>query len=390
VGAVSEQNWTSLPSPFTSVTQLVDASDVMRSKFYWLADAKGMRRHRVRRVHTNTSGPALSEGLARDAGAALVESCESAFDWWGLFEADGSIALVRLLIHGTSEFYAASRTEEQAERMAGVLRLLAPKKPAPADDSVNVTFWSDGKDGPQSLERRIMCDRWESIAGNYSILTRTALSVLMGVRPPVPAGTIALLHGDPGTGKTRSVMAFALAVREWANTHYITDPERFFGKAPYMLGVLLGANDDDKDGLPLADQSKPDSSGKWNVMVVEDADEFVSVEAKREQGQAMSRLLNIADGIVGQGMRVLTVLTANERLEKLHPAVGRPGRCLANIEFGRLSEDESVGWIEAHGGAAAMWPRGRRATIAELYDHVREDKQIVARVDRGTPGVRQG
>ena len=104
----------------------------------------------------------------------------------------------------------------------------------------------------------------------------------------------------------------------------------------------------------------------------------------------MSRLLNIADGIVGQGMRVLTVLTANERLEKLHPAVGRPGRCLANIEFGRLSEDESVGWINAHGGSSLLWPRGRRATIAELYDHVREDKQIVARVDRGTPGVRQG
>jgi len=393
VGAVSEQNWTSLPSPFTSVTQLVDASDVMRSKFYWLADAKGMRRHRVRRVHTNAAGQALSEGLARDAGAALVESCESAFDWWGLFEADGSIVLVRLLVHGTSEFFSASRTEEQAERMAGVIRLLAPKKPAPADDSVNVTFWSDGKDGPQSLERRIMCDRWESIADNYSALTRAALSAMMIARPPLPAGTIALLHGDPGTGKTRSVMAFALAVREWANTHYITDPERFFGKAPYMLGVLLGANDDDKDGVVPEQGQNPkgtSGNGKWNVLVVEDADEFVSVEAKREQGQAMSRLLNIADGIVGQGMRVLTVLTANERLEKLHPAVGRPGRCLANIEFGRLSEDESVGWINAHGGSSLLWPRGRRATIAELYDHVREDKQIVARVDRGTPGVRQG
>jgi hypothetical protein len=49
----------------------------------------------------------------------------------------------------------------------------------------------------------------------------------------------------------------------------------------------------------------------------------------------LSRLLNLTDGLLGQGRRVLAAITTNEDIRVLHPAATRPGRCLAQIEVGR-------------------------------------------------------
>jgi ATP-dependent 26S proteasome regulatory subunit len=63
----------------------------------------------------------------------------------------------------------------------------------------------------------------------------------------------------------------------------------------------------------------------------------------------LSRLLNVVDGLIGQGLRVLVLVTTNEPIRALHPAVARPGRCAANIEFDPLSADEASAWLKAHG-----------------------------------------
>jgi hypothetical protein len=51
--------------------------------------------------------------------------------------------------------------------------------------------------------------------------------------------------------------------------------------------------------------------------------------------------LNVVDGLIGQGLRVLVLVTTNEELKSLHPAVARPGRAAANIEFHALSRHEA-------------------------------------------------
>ena len=68
----------------------------------------------------------------------------------------------------------------------------------------------------------------------------------------------------------------------------------------------------------------------------EDADELLRADAKRATGQSLSRLLNVADGFIGQGVNAIVHITANEPLGRLHPAVVRPGRCLAEVEFPAL------------------------------------------------------
>ncbi len=77
----------------------------------------------------------------------------------------------------------------------------------------------------------------------------------------------------------------------------------------------------------------------------------------------LSRFLNVVDGIIGQGLRVLILVTTNEPLRRLHPAVSRPGRCAAKIEFGAFPAAEAALWLEAQEVEA----EARELALAELF-----------------------
>src|SRR5256886_15351988 len=103
-------------------------------------------------------------------------------------------------------------------------------------------------------------------------------------------------------------------------------------------------------GFLLEEGSEDDDSGRaWRVLVLEDTGELLSAEARIAVGQGLSRFLNVVDGLIGQGLRVLVLVTTNEELRKLHPAVARPGRCAANVEFKPLTGAEATAWLERHG-----------------------------------------
>ena len=86
-------------------------------------------------------------------------------------------------------------------------------------------------------------------------------------------------------------------------------------------------------------------------------------------GASLGRLLNLCDGIQGHGLQVLVLLTTNEDVGSLHPAITRPGRCLSRVEFSRLSRAEAQAWL-GPGLPAPAEP----ATLAELYA-LREDRE---------------
>jgi hypothetical protein len=87
--------------------------------------------------------------------------------------------------------------------------------------------------------------------------------------------------------------------------------------------------------------------------------------------------------MLGQGRDVLVAITTNEDLSRLHPAVVRPGRCLAQLEIGRLPKDEAYRWLRRAGIA----PRPDReigssgATLAELVAMGQEEQQIITTAD---------
>jgi hypothetical protein len=77
-------------------------------------------------------------------------------------------------------------------------------------------------------------------------------------------------------------------------------------------------------------------------------------------------------------MRVLLLLTSNEPVHRLHPAVVRPGRCLADVQFALFTPAQAAKWLAGAGKAPA-----RDCTLAELY-RLRGDVDTIA-TPRATP-----
>jgi hypothetical protein len=101
------------------------------------------------------------------------------------------------------------------------------------------------------------------------------------------------------------------------------------------------------------------TQSRWRLLVVEDAEEFVRPDAKDRVGQSLGRLLNLGDGMIGQGLRTMVLLTTNIPVTELHPAIIRPGRCMADIEVPELPSSEATAWLGESTG---------KATLAELFE----------------------
>jgi hypothetical protein len=245
-----------------------------------------------------------------------------------------------------------AETPATADAVLDEIRAAAPAHPQ--TEQSRVTLWSAGTGGaPTRHPRWIDAPHWSAIERNDPSDVREPLRRLMHMDDaPEAGGRLLLWYGEPGTGKTTAIRALAHEWGGWADVHFVLDPEAFFGGPDYLLHVV-GTHD-----------------RRWKVLVVEDADELIRADARKEAGASLGRLLNLTDGILGHGLRVLLLITTNEPMRALHPAVVRPGRCLADVQFRPFSHREATEWLgEGGSGAPPVIPSssGDHLTLAELY-----------------------
>ncbi len=245
----------------------------------------------------------------------------------------------------------AARELEAARELAREFAAKLGREREPADESrICVSFWRDSAPLPESTDRFLDAVRWKDISPNYSAATGQRLERLMSASgADFTSGRLMLWHGKPGTGKTYALRALAQQWKPWCELHYITDPEALLGRAGYLLHLIVHeAGEDDR----------------WRLVVMEDTGELLSIDARQHVGQALSRLLNTTEGLLGQGLRVLFLITTNEELRRLNPAVTRPGRCVSAVEFAPLTRTEARSWLVRSGNEFNPMAG---LTLSELY-----------------------
>lgn len=135
-----------------------------------------------------------------------------------------------------------------------------------------------------------------------------------------PRGRIAILNGEPGTGKTHLIQSM---IKSLKSTTFIMIPSNVIQQVtnPDFLTLLLGY------------------SGK-KVLILEDSD---SALVKRDgyNDNLISGLLNLADGIFGKGLNLRIVATTNAEDINLDPAILRPGRLCRRVHVGSLPPDQA-------------------------------------------------
>lgn len=295
----------------------------------------------------------LPEGLRLvRRGAMLTSRCVEA-----VIEGRDALALIQVKRRHLW-IAVAGKDLASARSLMDAIKLAFPEAqadPAEADPHVFLRLW--GRDEDSRAFRRLDVQPWTTLVGNYAPSTRAVLESLMAPQyRPGASGQLLVWYGPPGTGKSFALGALAHAWRDWAKAHYVADPEALLSEPGYLLELMTtrGPQDD-----------------AWRLVILEDTGELFGSNARHVAGQALSRLLNVTDGMLGQGSKTLFVVTTNEPIQHFHEAVIRPGRCAARVEFEAFQTEQAKEWLVAHGGAEVANGLTQPATVAELYAMLR-------------------
>lgn len=131
---------------------------------------------------------------------------------------------------------------------------------------------------------------------------------------------IALLHGEPGTGKSMYIKyLIGLLSKEGKRVIYV--PKNMVSNLtdPSFLNMMT-------------DYTK-------SVLVIEDAEE--AVRSRKKGGNIVDTLLNLSDGLMSDFLGIQIICTFNYNYTDVDEALMRKGRLLVSHKFGKISKENA-------------------------------------------------
>jgi hypothetical protein len=230
----------------------------------------------------------------------------------------------------------------------------------------------------------IKCPPWKEIRTNYPPETRAAVDRLLALKTPWALGRLVIWHGCPGSGKTYAIRAMLQAWKDRFDFIVVNDPENFTASPSYYYQIAsrsaqyptrfkhlipyLEKDDDDDD----EEEGEKKDRKKRRLFIMEDSADLVIQESRMNHYDKLGKLLNMTDGLYGQGREDLFILTFNEQIDRIDGAFLRPGRCITKTEFMKFSPSDAASWLRAH--EAHDLHVSQDVSIAELYAKILSGK----------------
>ena len=163
-----------------------------------------------------------------------------------------------------------------------------------------------------------------------------------------PSG-LTIFHGPPGCGKTSYLRALMARLIDKAVFYFIPVSEAEMLSNPRFVSFWIK-------------QTKRHQK-KTKIVLLEDAEELL---LPRDTGNRdkVSTLLNLADGFLGDHLKLHVIATTNAPVRELDSALLRPGRLVGMHEFRRLTRSEAQRLADAKG---LVLPDQQDFSLAELY-----------------------
>lgn len=153
---------------------------------------------------------------------------------------------------------------------------------------------------------------------------------------------LVLFSGEPGTGKSTFIKA--LASRSDRKIIYLSSSSAEHLTNPEFLAFMMRQRN--------------------SVLLLEDAEKVLRSRDEQDNS-AISNLLNVTDGILGDCLNVMVIATFNIGREKIDPALVRKGRLLVEHHFEPLSADMANLLLEKLGSERRV---SGPTSLAEIYN----------------------
>jgi ATPase family associated with various cellular activities (AAA) len=265
---------------------------------------------------------------------------------------------------------------DSARRAAALEKRLRAVLPSRSKKAEEPYFYLLRKDGDEMSVEKVI--NTSAALDDESLQLTYGLDAIQwiddfSVQTKAKAGGISILDGPPGTGKSTLI---AQLMRRLQATHVF-----------YVLSVSQHELLSHSGMVKFWQDQNGRRPNEVKVVIMEDAEKIL-LQRRSDNNEAVSALLNIADGLMGQMLRLHVICTLNQGMEYLDPAILRPGRLRGYRYVDFLSRARAQRLAAKHNCPFEPDPSRDQYSLAEVFHGHAYRQQPPRVVGFGSPASR--